>query len=59
MNGADALVASVAVLAVIALGWGGLWLVLKRRDRTRGALMIVAGLVLLANMLIWTWPTAS
>ncbi|MBV9840155.1 MAG: hypothetical protein JOY99_01235 [Sphingomonadaceae bacterium] len=56
MSGADALFASVAVLAVIALGWGGVWLILKRRDRLRGTLMIVAGLVLLANVLIWTWP---
>ena len=57
MTGVMAPVASVAMLAVIALGWGGTWLILKRRDRLRGGLMIVAGLVLFANLLIWTWPT--
>ena len=49
-------VASIGMLAVIALGWGGTWLILKRMDRARGALMIVAALVLFANVLIWVWP---
>ena len=56
MSGLAAATASIAMFAVIALGWGGVWLILKRRDRARGALMIVAALVLLANVLIWTWP---
>ena len=51
-----AVTASIAMFAVIALGWGGTWLILKRRDRKHGSLMIVAGLVLFANVLIWVWP---
>jgi hypothetical protein len=52
-----ALLLSIAMLAVFALGAGGTWLVLKAHDRKRGALMLVAALVLLGNVLIWTWPT--
>jgi FtsH-binding integral membrane protein len=50
---------SLAMLAVFALTGGGLWLILKRRDRRKGALMLVAALVLLGNVLIWTWPYAQ
>ena len=52
----SALVLSIAMLAVFALGAGGTWLLLKAQDRTRGALMLVAALVLLGNVLIWAWP---
>jgi len=51
-----ALTLSIAMFAVFALAAGGAWLVLKARDRRRGALMLVAALVLLGNVLIWTWP---
>ena len=47
---------SIAVLAVFALAWGGVVALIKRRDRLRGILMIVAAVVLLANVLIWTLP---
>jgi hypothetical protein len=57
MSGLAAVVASIAMFAVIALGWVGTWLILKRQDRLRGALMIVASLVLFGNLLIWVWPT--
>ncbi len=50
------LILSLAMLAVIALVLGGGWLIARRRDRRRGALMIVAGLVVLGNVLILTWP---
>lgn len=45
---------SLAVIASFALAGGGLWLLLKRRDGKRGALMLAAALVLFANVLIWT-----
>lgn len=45
---------SLAMLAVFALGAGGLWLLVKHRDRKRGTLMLVAALVVLVNVLIWT-----
>ena len=47
---------SVAVLAVFALAIGGVWLVAKRRERNKGALMLVAALVVLGNVLIWAVP---
>jgi len=50
------LILSIVMLAVFALTWGGAWLILKARDRKRGALMLVAALVLLGNILIWTLP---
>lgn len=58
MNAQPAIL-SIAVLASFALALGGGWLTAKRRERTRGALMIVMALVLLANVLIWAWPAAS
>lgn len=44
---------SIAVLATIALAAGGLWLIGRGVNRRQGALMLVAALVLLANVLIW------
>ena len=52
----SSLALSIAMLAVFALGAGGTWLIVKARDRKRGSLMLVAALVLLGNVLIWTWP---
>jgi hypothetical protein len=43
---------SVAVLAMFALIWGGIRTL--KADRTRGVLMLVAALVLLGNLLIWS-----
>ena len=45
---------TLAMIAAIALLIGGVTLVLRRQDRKRGALMIVAALVLVGNVLIWT-----
>jgi hypothetical protein len=44
------------MLAVFALVGGGVWSIAKRRETKRGVLMLVAGLVLLGNVLVWTWP---
>jgi hypothetical protein len=54
--GPSALILSIAVLAVFALTWGGGRLLVRGGDRTRAILMIVAALVLLGNVLIWTLP---
>ncbi|WP_294330465.1 hypothetical protein [uncultured Sphingomonas sp.] len=43
---------SIAVLAVLALSWGGVT-VLRRGDRQRGVLMLLCALVILGNVLIW------
>jgi uncharacterized membrane protein len=50
------MIQSIAMLAVGALLTGGVWLIAKRQDRQRGILMIIAALVLLGNILIWTLP---
>ena len=48
---------SISMLAVFALSLGGGWIIAKRRtDRKQGVLMLIAALVLLANILIWAWP---
>jgi hypothetical protein len=47
---------TLGVIAVLALIWGGVFLIRKGTDRQKGWLMIVAALVLFANILILTWP---
>ncbi len=44
----------IAMIAVFVLTGGGVYLVRGGRDRTRGWLMLVAAVVLLGNVLIWT-----
>lgn len=44
---------SIAMLGVFALGFGGVVL-LRRGERQKGVLMLVAALVVLMNVLIWT-----
>ncbi len=51
---ADPVALSIAMCAVFALVGGGVWMIVKKRDRTKGVLMIVAALVLLGNVMIWT-----
>ncbi len=45
---------ALAMLAAFALTIGGIRLVLRKQDRGRGILMIVAAAVLVANVLILT-----
>ncbi|KTT69475.1 hypothetical protein [Sphingomonas endophytica] len=45
---------SVAMLAAIACAIGGGWLLVKRRERLKGVLMLVMAVVLVGNVLIWT-----
>ncbi|WP_213979940.1 hypothetical protein [Sphingomonas sp. dw_22] len=49
----NALMLSIAVIATGALVWGGVttW---RRGERQKGVLMIVAAVVLLGNVLVWT-----
>ena len=50
------LMLSTAMLAAFALAAGGAWLIVKRRDRRRGVLMLAVALVTLGNVLILTLP---
>jgi hypothetical protein len=59
IGGITNLALSLAMLAAAALAGGGLYLVLGKRDRTRGALMIGVALVLIGNVLIWVWPIGA
>lgn len=45
---------AIAMLGCFACVVGGIAL-LRRGDRTKGPLMLVMALVLLGNVLIWTW----
>ncbi|ETI64364.1 hypothetical protein C100_07700 [Sphingobium sp. C100] len=53
MNGA---ILSILMLAGILLTGGGLYAIISKGDRKRGALMIVAGLVMFANVMIAAIP---
>lgn len=47
---------SLLMLAGLALTSGGVYLVAKKQDRRHGLLMVVAGIVMLANVAIWAVP---
>jgi hypothetical protein len=53
-SGFGAVLLSIAMLAAFALAGGGIWMISKRRDVRKGILMLIAALVLLGNVLIWT-----
>ena len=45
---------AIAMLAACLLIVGGVKLAMRKADRGRGILMIVAALVLIGNVVIWT-----
>jgi hypothetical protein len=55
--GANSAFLALAMLAVFALGAGGVYCLIKRKDRRRGVLMLIAAAVLLANVLLVAWPS--
>jgi len=50
----SALLLSILMIAALLLAAGGLHLIVKRGERGKGALMLVAALVALGDVLIWT-----
>jgi hypothetical protein len=54
MNGLSDWVFALAVIACILLVGGGVRIARLRESRMQGVLMIVAALVILMNVLIWT-----
>jgi hypothetical protein len=54
MSGPSSLILSLLMVAALALGGGGAWVIARRRDYKRGLLMIAAGAVMLGNVLVWT-----
>ena len=47
---------SLTMIAIVALVWGGGVLLRRGNDRKRAILMLVAAVVLLGNVLIWSLP---
>ena len=47
---------SLSMFAFIVLVWGGIVLLRRGNDRNRAILMLTAAVVLLGNILVWTWP---
>ena len=45
---------SLAMIAAFALVGGGAYLLIKRKERRQGLLMLLTAAVLFANVLIWT-----
>ena len=45
---------ALAVITAFLLGFGGFRILIGKADRAKGALMIAAAAVLIANVLIWT-----
>lgn len=50
------IILSILMLAGILLTAGGIYMILRTRDRKRGVLMIVAGLVMFGNVAITAIP---
>lgn len=54
LEGIAAAAPAVAMLGAFACVFSGGWLIAKRRDRTKGVLLLVMAAVLVGNVLIWT-----
>jgi high-affinity Fe2+/Pb2+ permease len=54
MENYSSLAMAIAMVAAFLLLAGGVKLVFVRQTRVRGVLMIVAALVLITNVMIWT-----
>ncbi|HEX7855987.1 MAG TPA: hypothetical protein VF503_20070 [Sphingobium sp.] len=50
---------SILMLAGVALLAGGLYLIIRMGERKRGGLMLLAAVVMFANVAIWVMPTQS
>jgi hypothetical protein len=53
-SGLGAVLLSIAMLAAFALAGGGIWMIAKPRDVRKGVLMLLASLVVVGNVLVWT-----
>ena len=54
VTGTPALLLSLLMLAGFALAGGGVYTLVKRKDRTKGVLMLIAALVMWGNVAIIT-----
>lgn len=56
MSGLGATFLSILMIAAFALAAGGIHLLVRRKDRKKGMLMLAAAAVALGNVLVWTLP---
>lgn len=54
MTGFSATLLSILVLATFALVAGAVYLLVKRKERRQGILMLIAAAVMFGNVLVWT-----
>ena len=54
MTGPSPLILSILMIAAALLALGGIHLIVRRKERGRGALMLLAAAVALGNVLVWT-----
>jgi len=54
MSGFGAFTLSILMIAAFVLTGGGFYLIVSRRDRLKGMLMMLAAAVMIGNVLIWT-----
>lgn len=54
MTGFAATLLSILVLASFALVAGGIYFLVKRKERKQGILMLIAAAVMFGNVLVWT-----
>lgn len=54
MSGLGATFLSILMIAAFALAAGGIHLIVKRKDRRKGILMLAAAAVMFGNVLVWT-----
>ena len=54
MTGGASALMSVLMIAALLLTAGGIALIVKGKERGKGALMLLCALILVANVLVWT-----
>ena len=54
MSGPGSALLSIMMIAVFALAAGGFHVLVNRKDRKRGLLMVATAAVIMVNVLIWT-----
>lgn len=54
MTGPSSLILSILMIAAALLAVGGVHLIVRRQERGKGALMLLAAAVAFGDVLIWT-----
>lgn len=54
ISGTAGALLAVAMIGGFACAIGGGWMIVKGRDRQKGALLLVMAAVLMGNVLVWT-----